>query len=50
MSKDMIACSGISFVLIGVSRLSQLESNLKTLENLEFTDAELSHIEEVLNN
>ena len=45
-----LAQKGISSVLIGVSRLSQLESNLKTLENLEFTDAELSQIEEILNN
>jgi len=39
---------GISSVLIGVSRLSQLESNLKALENLEFNDVELSQIDLIL--
>jgi L-glyceraldehyde 3-phosphate reductase len=45
-----LAQKGISSVLIGVSRLSQLESNLEVLEHLEFTDGELAQIEEILNN
>ncbi|MFU8787302.1 MAG: aldo/keto reductase [Candidatus Izemoplasmataceae bacterium] len=39
---------GISSVLIGVSRLSQLNDNLEALKNLEFTDAEFSEIESIL--
>jgi L-glyceraldehyde 3-phosphate reductase len=44
-----LAQKGISSVLIGVSRLSQLESNMEALKNLEFTDAELTEIEDILN-
>ncbi len=40
---------GISSVLIGVSRLSQLESNLKTLDALDFNEVELSQIDLILN-
>lgn len=39
---------GISSVLIGVSRLSQLESNLNALNQLDFTNEELKSIEEIL--
>lgn len=38
----------VTSVLIGVSKISQLEDNLKTLSNLEFTSAELNSIEEIL--
>jgi L-glyceraldehyde 3-phosphate reductase len=40
---------GISSVLSGVSKLSQLESNLEALDNLEFTDEEMNEIESILN-
>ena len=43
-----LAQKGISSVLIGVSRLSQLNDNLEALKNLEFTNAELSKIEDIL--
>lgn len=39
---------GMSSVLIGVSRLSQLENNLQTLENLDFTEEEIKQINEIL--
>jgi L-glyceraldehyde 3-phosphate reductase len=42
------AQKGISSVLLGVSRLSQLEANLKALEHLDFTDEELDAIEAIL--
>ncbi len=42
------AQKGISSVLIGVSRLSQLESNLLALDNLDFSDEELVEIESIL--
>lgn len=38
----------ISSVLIGASRVSQLEDNLKALENLAFTEEELERIEAIL--
>ena len=40
---------GISSVLIGVSKLAQLESNLKALNNLSFTNEELEAIDAILN-
>lgn len=43
-----LAQKGISSVLIGVSRLSQLESNLKALEHLDFNEVELSQIDLIL--
>jgi L-glyceraldehyde 3-phosphate reductase len=43
------AQKGISSVLLGVSRLSQLEANLETLMNMEFTNEELADIEAILN-
>jgi L-glyceraldehyde 3-phosphate reductase len=43
-----IAQKGISSVLLGVSRLSQLESNLQALENLDFTEKERQDIENIL--
>ncbi len=42
------AQKGISTVLIGVSRLSQLNSNLEALNNLEFSERELSNILEIV--
>ena len=44
-----LAQKGISSVLIGVSRLSQLESNLQSLKRLDFTDDEMTEIETILN-
>lgn len=41
---------GITTILTGVSRLSQLESNLKALENTHFTQDELREIEEICEN
>lgn len=38
----------IASVLIGASRVSQLEDNLKALDNLEFADEELAKIDSVL--
>lgn len=38
----------VTSVLIGASRLSQLEDNLKALENLNFSDDELLRIDEAL--
>lgn len=40
---------GISSVLVGVSKLSQLKSNIGVLDNLDFTDDELQEIEQILN-
>ena len=38
----------ITSVLVGVSKVSQLEDNLQTLQNLKFSQEELRQIEEVL--
>ncbi|NRB50654.1 MAG: L-glyceraldehyde 3-phosphate reductase [Saprospiraceae bacterium] len=38
----------ITSVLVGVSRISQLEDNLKALKNLSFSEDELKAIEEIL--
>lgn len=38
----------ITTVLIGASRVSQLDENVKSLENLEFSDNELSKINDIL--
>lgn len=38
----------ITSVLVGVSRISQLEDNLKALDNLSFSEDELKAIEEIL--
>lgn len=38
----------ITSVLVGVSKVSQLEDNIKTLKNLEFSKTELDKIEEIL--
>ncbi|MHC5374176.1 L-glyceraldehyde 3-phosphate reductase [Enterococcus sp. LJL120] len=38
----------IASVLIGASRVSQLEDNLKALDNLAFTTAELAEIDQIL--
>ncbi len=40
---------GITSVLIGVSKLSQLENNLEALENLSFSKDELDAIDRILN-
>lgn len=42
------AQKGISSVLVGISRLSQLESNLEALINLEFTNEELQEIDDIV--
>ena len=42
------AQKGVSTVLLGVSRLSQLDINLDTLNNLEFSDEELNKIDNIL--
>lgn len=42
------ASKGVSTVLLGVSRLSQLDINLETLNNLEFSDDELNRINNIL--
>ena len=39
----------ITTVLVGVSKVSQLLDNIKTLENIDFTKAELSDITAILN-
>lgn len=38
----------VTSVILGASRLQQIEDNLKTLEKDTFTDKELSHIDEIL--
>lgn len=38
----------VTSVLVGVSRVSQLEDNIQTLENLVFSSAELEQIESIL--
>ena len=40
---------GISTILTGVSRLSQLESNLRAIHNNDFTQEELAEIEKICN-
>lgn len=40
----------VASVLIGASRVSQLEDNVKALNNLSFTKEELSAIDKILNN
>lgn len=35
--------------LIGASKVSQIEDNVGTLNNMDFTDEELAKIDEVLN-
>ncbi|MBZ9729034.1 L-glyceraldehyde 3-phosphate reductase [Salegentibacter sp. JZCK2] len=40
----------VTSVLVGVSKVSQLEDNIKTLENLEFSKSELEKIEGILQN
>ena len=39
----------VTSALIGASRVSQLEDNVKAIENLEFTAEELNKIEDILN-
>ena len=43
------AVTGISSVLIGVSRISQLDANLETLDNMEFTEKEMNEIGSIIN-
>ena len=38
----------VTSALIGASRLSQIEENVKAIENLDFTSLELNKIAEVL--
>lgn len=40
----------VTSVLVGVSKVSQLEDNINTLKNLEFSKAELEKIEAILKN
>ena len=40
--------SRVTSVLVGVSRLSQLEDNIKALDKLDFEEGELTSIEEIL--
>ncbi|PRX49867.1 L-glyceraldehyde 3-phosphate reductase [Salegentibacter salegens] len=40
----------VTSVLLGVSKVSQLEDNIKTLENLDFSKTELDKIEKILQN
>ncbi|HKL36811.1 MAG TPA: L-glyceraldehyde 3-phosphate reductase [Salegentibacter sp.] len=40
----------VTSVLVGASKVSQLEENISTLENLEFSKAELDEIERILQN
>ncbi|WP_037321818.1 L-glyceraldehyde 3-phosphate reductase [Salegentibacter sp. Hel_I_6] len=40
----------VTSVLVGVSKVSQLEDNIKTLKNLEFSKPELEKIEAILKN
>lgn len=39
----------VSSVIIGASKPSQIEENVKAIENLEFTERELEEIDEILN-
>ena len=40
----------VTSVLVGASKVSQLEENINTLENLEFSKTELNEIEKILQN
>ncbi|WBL27296.1 L-glyceraldehyde 3-phosphate reductase [Zunongwangia sp. HGR-M22] len=40
----------VSSVLVGVSKIKQLEDNISALDNLEFSSAELENIESILQN
>ena len=40
----------VTSVLVGASKVSQLEENIHTLENLEFSKTELNEIENILQN
>jgi len=40
----------ITSVLTGASRIEQIEDNVKTLNNLNFSDEELDRIESILQN
>jgi L-glyceraldehyde 3-phosphate reductase len=40
----------VTSVLVGASKVSQLEDNIKAIENLEFNKIELEKIEEILKN
>lgn len=39
----------VTSVLVGASKVSQIEENVKAIENLEFSDEELAKIEAILN-
>ena len=39
----------VTSVLIGASKVSQLENNVQSLDNLEFSEKELNEIEAILN-
>lgn len=38
----------VTSVIIGASRVSQIEENVRALDNLEFSDDELKEIDEIL--
>lgn len=42
------ATKGVTSILMGVSRLSQLQENIKTLNNLDFSEEELLEIESII--
>ena len=41
--------SRMTSVIIGASRVSQIEENVKAIENLTFTEEELKSIDDILN-
>lgn len=41
-------CTPVATLIIGASRLSQIDDNLKAMENLEFSQEELNQIDEIL--
>lgn len=44
----LLAKKGVTSVIIGASSVRQLDDNLKAIENIEFTDEELTAIEDIL--
>lgn len=48
MALSWVLRGSVTSVIIGASRLSQIEENLKALDRLDFTEEELAAIEEIL--
>ncbi len=46
--KDLVTDGIVTSVLIGASRVSQIEENVKALQNIEFSKEELATIDEIL--